>query len=134
MHKYFKNSCYSILSFIVGFLFASASFADVVEYTFDIDYKTVNFTGEPVRAMAVGGSIPAPTIEATVGDTLRVTFNNKMDVPSSIQWHGVLLPHDQDGVPFLTMKPIPAGGSFTYEYPVIHHGTYWYHSHTFSII
>lgn len=106
------------------------AWADIVEYSFDIDYQTVNFTGDPVQAMTVGGSIPAPTIEATVGDTLRVTFNNKMDVSSSIHWHGVLLPNDQDGVPFLNTPPIQAGTSFTFEYPVIHHGTYWYHSHT----
>ena len=104
--------------------------AKLVEYEFDINYKTVNFSGEDVQAMSVGGSIPAPTIEATVGDTLRVTFHNKMDVESSIHWHGVLLPNDQDGVPYLTTSPILAGKSFTYEYPIIHHGTYWYHSHT----
>ena len=104
--------------------------AEVAEYTFDINYKTVNFSGRDINAMAVGASIPAPTIEARVGDTLRVTFNNKMDVPSSIHWHGVLLPQEQDGVPFLTMKPIAPGSSFTYEYAVTHHGTYWYHSHT----
>jgi len=104
--------------------------AKLVEYEFDINYKTVNFSGEDVQAMSVGGSIPAPTIEATVGDTLRVTFHNKMDVESSIHWHGVLLPNDQDGVPYLTTSPIRAGKSFTYEYPIIHHGTYWYHSHT----
>ena len=104
--------------------------AKLVEYEFDINYQTVNFSGEDVQAMSVGGSIPAPTIEATVGDTLRVTFHNKMDVESSIHWHGVLLPNDQDGVPYLTTSPIRAGKSFTYEYPIIHHGTYWYHSHT----
>ena len=104
--------------------------AKLVEYEFDINYKTVNFSGEDVQAMSVGGSIPAPTIEATVGDTLRVTFHNKMDVESSIHWHGVLVPNDQDGVPFLTTSPIRAGKSLTYEYPIIHHGTYWYHSHT----
>jgi FtsP/CotA-like multicopper oxidase with cupredoxin domain len=104
--------------------------AKLVEYEFDINYKTVNFSGEDVQAMSVGSSIPAPTIEATVGDTLRVTFHNKMDVESSIHWHGVLLPNDQDGVPYLTTSPIRAGQSFTYEYPITHHGTYWYHSHT----
>ena len=104
--------------------------ASLVEYEFDINYQTVNFTGEDVRAMSVGGSIPAPTIEATVGDTLRVTFHNKMDVESSIHWHGILLPNDQDGTPYMTTSPIRAGESFTYEYPIIQHGTYWYHSHT----
>lgn len=104
--------------------------AELVEYTFDINYIEVNYTGKTIKAMAVGGTVPAPTIEASVGDTLRVTFNNKMDVESSIHWHGVLLPNDQDGVPYLTTPPIKAGGSLTYEFPVIHSGTYWYHSHT----
>ncbi|MBN4067455.1 multicopper oxidase domain-containing protein [Simkania negevensis] len=108
-----------------GFLFAKE-----VTYDIDIDYKTVNYTGKDVQALSIGGGIPGPTIEATLGDTLRVTFNNKMDEETSIHWHGVLLPNDQDGVPHLTTKPIPPHSSFTYEYPIIHSGTYWYHSHT----
>ena len=115
---------------LLAALETSSAWAKVVEYNFDVDYKMVNYTGQPVQAMAVGGTIPAPTIEATVGDTLRVTFNNKMNVETSVHWHGILLPNDQDGVPYLTTPPIKAGTSFTYEYPVIHHGTYWYHSHT----
>ncbi len=109
---------------------APQALAKIVDYEFDIDYKTVNFTGKDVQAMSVGGSIPAPTVEATVGDTLRVTLHNKMDVETSVHWHGILLPNDQDGVPYLTTPPIKAGTSFTYEFPVKHHGTYWYHSHT----
>jgi FtsP/CotA-like multicopper oxidase with cupredoxin domain len=119
-----------LITFLVFIFNAPFAYAKTVEYTFDVNYKTVNFTGEAVKAMAIGGSIPAPTIEAAVGDTLRVTFNNKMDVETSVHWHGILLPNDQDGVPYLTTPPIKAGSSFTYEFPVIHHGTYWYHSHT----
>lgn len=104
--------------------------AALVEYDIDIDYQTVNMTGRPVQAMTIGGSIPAQVIEAAEGDTLRVTFHNKMDVDTSVHWHGILLPNNQDGVPYLTTPPIPAHGSFTYEYPVIQSGTYWYHSHT----
>ena len=104
--------------------------AKEVKYNIDIDYKTVNFTGKEVQALTVGGGIPASTIEATIGDVLEVTFNNKMDIETSIHWHGILLPNDQDGVPYLTTQPIKAGTSFTYRYPIIHHGTYWYHSHT----
>lgn len=119
-----------LFSLILASFATTGAWAKTVEYTFDIDYKEVNFTGQAVQAMAVGGNIPAPTIEATVGDTLRVTFNNRMRVDTSVHWHGVLLPNDQDGVPYLTMPPIKPGTSFTYEYPVTHHGTYWYHSHT----
>ena len=120
----------SLLTAATVLFLAGAARGELVEYAFDIDYATVNYTGRDVTAMAVGGTIPAPLIEASVGDTLRVTFTNRMDVPSSIHWHGILLPNDQDGVPYLNSPPIEAGGSLTYEFPVVQSGTYWYHSHT----
>lgn len=104
--------------------------AKLVEYELFIDHLMVNYTGKQKRAMAISGQIPAPTIQATVGDMLRVTFHNNMSVDTSIHWHGILLPNDQDGVPYLTTPPIKAHSSFTYEFPIIHSGTYWYHSHT----
>lgn len=127
MYALFRKLFLTLIT--VSFCALSAK-AEIVEYNLDVDYKTVNITGKNIRAMSVDDSIPAPTIEATVGDILRVTFNNKMDVETSVHWHGVLLPNDQDGVPYLTTPPIQPGESFTYEYPIIHHGTYWYHSHT----
>ncbi len=102
----------------------------VGEYEIDIAYTEVNLTGTPVMAMTLNGGIPGPTLEFTEGDTLRVTFNNHMETESSIHWHGLLLPNDQDGVPYLTTPPIEPGTSFTYEFPLIQSGTYWYHSHT----
>jgi len=119
-----------ILPIILAFLFSSNLFAELVEYEFDINTKKVNFTGKEVEALAIENSIPAPTIEANVGDVLKVTFHNKMDVSSSVHWHGILLPNDQDGIPFLNTQPIMPHSSFTFEYPITHHGTYWYHSHT----
>ena len=104
--------------------------AATVSYEFDIDYREINVTGNAVTALVIDGSIPGPTIEANLNDTLKITFNNRMDVDTSIHWHGVLLPNDQDGVPYLTTPPIAAGGSLTFEYPVTHAGTYWYHAHT----
>jgi FtsP/CotA-like multicopper oxidase with cupredoxin domain len=102
----------------------------LVEYEIPINYKTVNYTGKDVRAFSVGGDIVAPTITAKVGDILRVTFHNTLDQDTSVHWHGVLVPNDQDGVPYLTTPPIKAHSSFTYQIPVRHSGTYWYHSHT----
>lgn len=104
--------------------------AELVEYEIEIDRTQVNFTGKKITALTLNGGIPAPTIEARLGDTLRVTFRNRLDTEASIHWHGVLLPNDQDGVPYLNTQPIAANSSFTFEYPVIHPGTYWYHSHT----
>jgi len=118
---------WAILLYIVIFTF---SFSKLVEYEVDIAYTEVNFTGNPVKAMTLNGGIPGPTLEFTEGDILRVTFNNYMDVETSIHWHGLLVPNDQDGVPYLNTPPILPGTSFTYEIPLIQSGTYWYHSHT----
>jgi len=104
--------------------------AKIVEYHFDIDKITVNITRKSVEGLAIGGQIPAPTISATVGDTLVVTFTNKMNEETSVHWHGILLPNDQDGVPYLTTKPIKGKKTFTYRFKIKQAGTYWYHSHT----
>lgn len=123
-----RKMIYFLFSFVI--LGASGVYAKVVTYEFDINRKSVNITGKNVVALAINNQMPGPTIEATVGDTLEVTFNNKMDTETSIHWHGVLLPNDQDGVPYLTTRPIGPHSSFTYRYKITHHGTYWYHSHT----
>ena len=120
----------SVFILASGIIASCSVSAKTVKYEFDIDYKTVNYTGLEVQAMAIDGRIPAPTIHATVGDILKVTMNNKMDVESSVHWHGILLPNDQDGVPGLTTPPIKPGESLTYQFPVTHSGTYWYHSHS----
>jgi FtsP/CotA-like multicopper oxidase with cupredoxin domain len=123
-----KYYCIPLILLVSGL--TSNTWAEVASYDIDIKYEKVNYTGKEVYAMTVGGTIPGTVIEANEGDILRVTFHNKMDVDTSIHWHGILLPNDQDGVPYLTTMPIRAGKSFTYEFPLIQSGTYWYHSHT----
>tara|TARA_B110000858_G_scaffold193768_1_gene246934 strand:- start:34063 stop:36141 length:2079 start_codon:yes stop_codon:yes gene_type:complete len=115
--------------FIVLF-FPALSIAAVVEYEFDISVKEVKLAGEFVEALAIDDQIPAPTVRAAVGDVLRATFHNRLDVATSVHWHGILLPGDQDGVPFLNTQPIMPGSSHTFEFPITHAGTFWYHSHT----
>lgn len=106
--------------------------AKEVHYNLVIDYKTVNYTGVDVEAMTINDGIPGPTIEATEGDWVTIEVHNKMDVSTSIHWHGILFPnhHNQDGVPYLTTKPIKAHSTHTFRYPLLQSGTYWYHSHT----
>ena len=43
--------------------------------------------------MALNGSIPGPTLRFQEGDSARISFHNLMDVPTSIHWHGILLPY-----------------------------------------
>ena len=101
-----------------------------MEYHLTIDEKQVNFTGKARSAVAVNGSIPAPTLTFREGDLARIHVTNAMKVESSIHWHGMLLPNRMDGVPFVAYPPIKPGSTFDYEFRVRQHGTYWYHSHT----
>ncbi|MCG8414900.1 MAG: multicopper oxidase domain-containing protein [Pseudomonadales bacterium] len=105
-------------------------YAKTVSYDLTIESTLVNVTGVEIQGLSVSGQIPAPTLRAEVGDTLQVSFTNLLDEPSSIHWHGILLPPDQDGVPELNTRPILPGETLTFEFDIRHTGTYWYHSHT----
>lgn len=100
--------------------------------TFDltIDYLPVNFTGKKTLATAVNGSLPAPTLRWREGDTVTLRVKNNLSVPSSIHWHGLILPSNMDGVPGLSFEGIAPGETFTYTFEVNQTGTYWYHSHS----
>jgi len=103
---------------------------DTLVYRLTIDQKTVNMAGKEVAGMTINGNIPGPTLRFTEGDYAIIYVENKMDVETSVHWHGLLLPNFFDGVPYLTTPPIMPGESFKYEFPLKQSGTYWYHSHT----
>ncbi|RPJ14934.1 MAG: copper oxidase [Deltaproteobacteria bacterium] len=104
--------------------------AAIVEYDLTIDRQEVNFTGKHVKAMTINGRLPGPTLRFTEGDHAVIRVHNQMDVETSIHWHGILLPNEMDGVPFVTQPPISPGQTFIYEFDLRQSGTYWYHSHT----
>nr|MDQ2660101.1 multicopper oxidase domain-containing protein [Verrucomicrobiota bacterium] len=104
--------------------------AATVDYNLTIAEKEVNFTGKPRTAIAVNGSIPAPTLTFHEGDLARIHVTNALKVDASIHWHGMLIPNRMDGVPYVTYPPIKPGQTFDYVIPIRQHGTYWYHSHT----
>jgi FtsP/CotA-like multicopper oxidase with cupredoxin domain len=65
--------------------------------------------------------------EKTTGFHVEVV--NQLPVPTSIHWHGLILPNLMDGVPFVTQDPIPPGASRQYDFPLKQSGSYWMHSH-----
>ena len=101
-----------------------------VEYDLYVKDTMVNYTGKHRMAIAINGSIPAPTLTFTEGDTAIIRVHNLMKMETSIHWHGILLPNKEDGVPYLTTAPIKPGSTYTFTFPLIQSGTYWYHSHT----
>ena len=102
----------------------------VVRYDLHVRDTMVNFSGKQKRAIAVNGQIPMPTLTFTEGDTAEIHVYNELDEETSLHWHGLFLPNQEDGVPNLTQMPIKPHSTYVYRFPLIQHGTHWYHSHS----
>ncbi|MSR55770.1 MAG: multicopper oxidase family protein [Gemmataceae bacterium] len=89
------------------------------------------YTGKVLKgrkgALIPGDSYLGPTMHLIRGERVRIHFVNKLDEPSIIHWHGLIVPHAADGLPSMAIKPKER---FTYGFTVINPaGTYPYHPH-----
>ncbi len=115
---------------------------DVPDLPFELDsgVKVFRLKAEPLKrkiapfktldVWGYNGSCPGPTIQVTRGDRLRVVFENALPESTSMHWHGLELPIEQDGVPWISQKPVPPGGTYVYEFTMHQDGTFFYHAHS----
>ena len=99
---------------------------------YDLTAEEIQWEVEPGRktkAWAYNGQVPGPQIRVRQGDRVRVNLVNKLPESTSIHFHGLELPIDQDGVPFITQPPIKPGETYTYAFTVPNAGSHMYHSH-----
>jgi FtsP/CotA-like multicopper oxidase with cupredoxin domain/plastocyanin len=100
---------------------------------FDLTAEQVRWETRPgvfVDAMGFNGTVPGPEIRVQQGDHVRIVVHNDMDQPTTMHLHGLTVPNDMDGVPYITQDPIMPGGFFVYEFDVVDPpGMYVYHSH-----
>lgn len=85
--------------------------------------------GLTVRCWGYNGRTPGPTIEAVVGDRVRIYVTNRLPAPTSVHWHGMILPCGMDGVSALTQPAIQPGETCVYEFVLPTAGTLMYHPH-----
>ncbi|MDR8016539.1 multicopper oxidase family protein [Ectopseudomonas guguanensis] len=88
--------------------------------------------GQKTPAWAYGGQAPGLELRCRQGERLRVRFINKLDVQSTIHWHGIRLPLEMDGVPYVSQAPVLPGEYFDYDFICHDAGSFWYHPHTAS--
>ncbi len=100
------------------------------DFALEIGETPVNFTGATRLATTVNGQVPGPILRWKEGSTVTLRVTNRLRVPTSIHWHGILLPFQMDGVPGISFPGIAPGETFVYRFPVKQSGTYWYHSHS----
>jgi FtsP/CotA-like multicopper oxidase with cupredoxin domain len=88
--------------------------------------------GHITPAWAYGGQAPGVELRCRQGERLRVRFINKLDVPTTIHWHGIRLPLEMDGVPYVSQAPVLPGEYFDYNFITPDAGSFWYHPHVAS--
>lgn len=81
------------------------------------------------QMMGFGTAGPAPTIRLKQHQKLSIDVTNNLREASIVHWHGLRHENAQDGVPYLTQKPIEMGETHRYEIWSPDAGTFWYHPH-----
>jgi len=109
-------------------------------WTMDGNVKVFHLIAEPIRreftpgfwvnCWGYNGSTPGPTIEAIEGERVRIFVTNKLNEPTSVHWHGIILPNGMDGVVGLNQKAIQPGQTYKYEFTLKQNGTFMYHPHS----
>jgi manganese oxidase len=91
--------------------------------------KTELLPGKEMYGWGYNGSVPGPTIEVFQGDRVRIIFHNKLPEGTTMHWHGLEVPLNMDGAPFISQPIVEPGGTFIYEFTLNQNGTFFYHSH-----
>ncbi|HXI20390.1 MAG TPA: multicopper oxidase family protein [Gemmatimonadales bacterium] len=100
---------------------------DTLDLTAMLVRRTVR--GRAFAMYGFNGEVPGPLIRVPQNATITIRFHNRIDLPSTVHWHGVRLDNRFDGVPGTTQAPVPPGGDFVYRVHFPDAGIYWYHPH-----
>lgn len=91
--------------------------------------EEIDVNGKKAKVYNLVQSDGTTGLNRTQGSDFAVLLENHTTKPTCVHWHGLILPNDQDGVPYVTQAPIPPGGSYAYNFKIVQHGSYWMHSH-----
>ncbi|PVY78143.1 L-ascorbate oxidase [Tamilnaduibacter salinus] len=100
------------------------------EYNLTVDRVTIDTGDFKKEGIGYNGGSPGPVLRFEEGEDVTINVTNRLDSPTSIHWHGLILPFQMDGVPGISFEGIAPGETFTYQFPTTQAGTYWYHSHS----
>ncbi len=89
-------------------------------------------TGEKTEFWSYNDQVPGPQIIVNEGDTVEIQFTNQLSQPTTIHWHGLLVPPDQDGNPHDPVLPMQSR-LYRFTLPTGSAGTYWYHTHAHEL-
>ena len=85
--------------------------------------------GRMFAMLGYNGMYPGPMLRSTRGARINVLFQNHIEMPTTVHWHGIRIDNPFDGVPGVTQNPVRTGEEFLYEIKLPDSGIYWYHPH-----
>lgn len=90
--------------------------------------KVILADNKETEIWAYNGQLPGPQIIAYEGDKVEIHFKNSLSQPTTLHWHGLPVPPEEDGNPQDAVNP---GESRIYRFTLPQNcaGTYWYHPH-----
>ncbi|MAQ46386.1 MAG: copper oxidase [Confluentimicrobium sp.] len=100
--------------------------------TYDVSVDSIRIDTGTFKKTGIGynGSQTPTILRFEQGEDVTIRVKNNLRETTSIHWHGLILPFDQDGVPGISFNGIQPGETFTYRFPIEQAGTYWFHSHS----
>jgi len=99
-------------------------------YDLTVDNVIIDTGNFKKQGIGYNGASPGPVLRLQEGEDVTINVTNNLDEMTSIHWHGLILPYQQDGVPTISYDGIKPGETFTYNFPIVQSGTYWFHSHS----
>jgi len=100
---------------------------DTLDLTASLVRRTIK--GHAYAMYAFNRQVPGPLIRVAQNATITVRFHNRIDLPSSVHWHGVRLDNASDGAVGVTQQAVAPGADYTYTVHFPDAGIYWYHPH-----
>lgn len=126
-------SCSKILNaglLAFGLALTAHGSAQAGEYNLTVDPVTIDTGDFTKTGIGYNGATPGPVLRFKEGEDVTINVTNNLSESTSIHWHGLILPYQEDGVPGISFDGIEPGETFTYNFPIIQSGTYWFHSHS----
>jgi len=87
------------------------------------------FKTQFIDGLGYNNSIPGPTIVVCEGDRVKFIVENGLSEPTTVHWHGLIVPNNEDGSGGTDDPVIKPGKTGVYEFTIVNPpGTYGYHS------
>ena len=120
---------FAVLINLLTFMIFSACLGESPEVQLHVIEQEIQVEGRSAKVFSLIQPDGTSGLVAKKGQNFNVKLMNTLNIPTSIHWHGILLPNGQDGVAFVTQYAIYPGTEYHYFFPLIQSGTYFMHSH-----